>query len=130
MRRDNFPFTFEPSACSQCKGNCCIGESGYIWISRKEQVYLADHLEMPYSEFQNTYIDRFGGKDSLKEVQIGKDNYACVFFDLTKKQCSIYDFRPQQCRTFPFWTYYKRNPQMVAKECPGIRLDPKEPKSQ
>lgn len=123
MRRIGYPFKFDSSACSSCKGNCCIGESGYIWINKKEQVFLAEHLQISMQTFVGQYIDRFGGKDSLKEVQIGTDNYACIFFDVANRKCSIYDFRPQQCRTFPFWPYYKKNPKMLARECPGIHLD-------
>ena len=123
MRRDGFPFEFDGNACSKCKGNCCIGESGYIWINRKEQILLAEHLQLSSAEFQETYIEHFGGRDSLKETKIGYDNYACVFFDVEKRQCSIYNFRPQQCKTFPFWPYYKKNPRMLARECPGITPD-------
>ena len=61
-----------------------------------------------------------GYKYSIKERQISKDSYACVFFDLNKKQCSIYDVRPTQCRTFPFWEYFKNNIEEVKEECPAI----------
>ncbi len=123
MRRYGYPFRFDSSACASCKGNCCIGESGYIWINKKEQIFLAEHLQISMQNFFERYIDRFGGKDSLKEVKIGENNYACIFFDVENRKCSIYDFRPQQCRTFPFWPYYKQNPKMLAQECPGIHLD-------
>jgi Fe-S-cluster containining protein len=51
---------------------------------------------------------------------ISKDNYACIFFDLDKKQCSIYEARPKQCRTFPFWEHFKTNIKEVIDECPAI----------
>ncbi|NCB55234.1 MAG: YkgJ family cysteine cluster protein, partial [Epsilonproteobacteria bacterium] len=33
MRCNAYPYAFDPSACETCQGNCCIGESGYIWVS-------------------------------------------------------------------------------------------------
>ena len=117
-----YPFEFDSTACERCIGKCCIGESGYIWISRQEQIALAEHLGLDMSAFQEKHIDRYGGKESLKEVSIGKDNYACEFFDVQRRQCTIYEFRPTQCRTFPFWPYFKKNPKMVQEECPGIEI--------
>ena len=34
--KSGFGYSFDPSKCSVCKGKCCIGESGYIWISKSE----------------------------------------------------------------------------------------------
>jgi Fe-S-cluster containining protein len=122
MKRSGYAFSFHPKACSTCAGNCCIGESGYIWATKKEQHAIAKHLKLSYSIFQEKYIDHFGGRASLKEKQLSTDNYACIFFDVEKRQCGIYNVRPIQCRTFPFWPYFKKDPQMVADECPGIQL--------
>ena len=122
MKKEGYPFTFDSSACKSCGGKCCIGERGFIWVSPFEKRNLAEHLMLSLEEFTKKYVDRLGQRESFKEVQIDKNNYACIFFDTEKRQCSIYEYRPFQCRTFPFWSYYKEKPTVVAKECPGIQL--------
>ena len=121
IKKDGFDFAFDPSGCDTCAGNCCIGESGYIWINKSEIENLAIHLDMNIDEVGFNYLRKVGYKYSLKEKQLSKDNYACVFFDLEKKCCSIYEARPTQCRTFPFWDYFKENKEEVFKECPAIK---------
>ena len=120
LEHKDYPYKFDELKCSMCEGNCCIGESGYIWISNQEIKELANHLNMSIEEIVQKYLFKVGYKYSIKEKQISKDNYACVFFDLNKKQCSIYDARPTQCRTFPFWEYFKNNIKEVKEECPAI----------
>lgn len=117
---DDYPYKFDQSRCTTCQGNCCIGESGYIWINKQEIKNLADHLNISIEELGMQYLLKVGYKYSLKEKKISNDNYACVFFDMEKKQCSIYDVRPTQCRTFPFWEHFKNNIQEVKDECPAI----------
>ncbi|MBW2259743.1 MAG: YkgJ family cysteine cluster protein [Deltaproteobacteria bacterium] len=46
-------------------------------------------------------------------------SFHCLFFDEKNRRCSIYDVRPTQCRTFPFWEYFRDNPDEILKECPG-----------
>ena len=121
IKKDGFPYAFEPSACDTCAGNCCIGESGYIWINAQEINTLATHLDISLEELRSKYLEKKGYKYSIKEVKLAEDNYACTFFDLEKRQCSIYEARPIQCRTFPFWDYFKENTQEVYEECPAIR---------
>lgn len=121
IKKDGFPYAFEPSACDTCAGNCCIGESGYIWINAQEINTLATHLDISLEELRSKYLEKKGYKYSIKEVKLAEDNYACVFFNLEKKQCTIYEARPIQCRTFPFWDYFKENTQEVYEECPAIR---------
>ena len=123
MRRDGYPFRFNPVACQTCAGNCCIGESGYIWINEEERRALAEHLQIPLSRFMSQYVERVGHQYSLNEIRISQDNYICIFFDTEKRGCSVYNHRPLQCRTFPFWPRFKRYPKEVEKDCPGIRLD-------
>ena len=60
-------------------------------------------------------------KYSIKEKLLSKNNYACAFFDVDKKQCSIYEARPSQCRSFPFWEYFKHNVDELKQECPAIK---------
>ncbi len=121
IKKEGFDFAFDPSGCDTCAGNCCIGDSGYIWINKNEIENLANHLNISIEELGLNYLRKVGYKYSLKERQLAKDNYACVFFDLEKKCCSIYEVRPTQCRTFPFWDYFKENKEEVFKECPAIK---------
>lgn len=121
LTQEDFPYAFEPSACDACEGNCCIGESGYIWITKTEIQKLALHLNISVDEVGLQYLMKVGYRYSIKEKQLSEDNYACVFFDMQKKQCSIYEARPSQCKTFPFWDYFKHNVQEVKDECPAIR---------
>jgi Fe-S-cluster containining protein len=120
IKQDGFDFSFDEHRCATCEGNCCIGESGYIWVSPKEMVAMAEHLNLELSEFKKQSLDKIGYKYSIKEQKIADNNYACIFFDLTKKQCSVYEVRPTQCRTFPFWEHFKTNPDEVKEECPAI----------
>ena len=120
LENNDYPYKFDESKCLACDGNCCIGESGYIWINKQEIKRLSDYLNISIEELGEKYIFKTGYKYSIREKIISKNNYACIFFDLTKKQCSIYEVRPTQCRTFPFWEYYKNNIEEVKKECPAI----------
>lgn len=121
IKKEGFDFAFDPSGCDSCKGNCCIGESGYIWITIQEIENLAKHLNITLDEVRIKYLEKKGYKYTIKEVKLAEDNYACTFFNLEKKQCSIYEARPVQCRTFPFWEYFKENIEEVCTECPAIR---------
>ena len=121
IKKEGFNFAFDPSGCNSCSGNCCIGESGYIWINPQEIQALALHLNLSVDDLKSRYLDKVGYKHSIKEVKLGSNNFACCFFNLEKKQCSIYEARPNQCRTFPFWDYFKENEEEVYKECPAIK---------
>ena len=121
IKKEGFDYAFESSACDTCAGNCCIGESGYIWITVQEINFLAKHLKISQEELIEEYLNKIGYKYSIKEVKLAEDNFACMFFNLEKRQCSIYEARPTQCRTFPFWDYFKENTEEVYKECPAIR---------
>ncbi|WP_417324270.1 YkgJ family cysteine cluster protein [Halarcobacter sp.] len=121
IKKDGYDFAFNPKGCDSCEGNCCIGESGNIWISRQEIEYLKNHLNISIEELASKYIEKRGYRYSIKERKLAENNYSCIFFDLEKKQCGIYEARPTQCRTFPFWEYFKTNKEEVIKECPAIK---------
>ncbi len=121
IRKEGFDFGFDAEGCKSCEGNCCIGESGNIWINKIEIENLSKYLNISLYEIQFKFLEKRGYKYSIKEVQLSKNNYACIFFDLNKKQCSIYEARPMQCMTFPFWKYFKKNKEEVFKECPAIK---------
>ena len=120
ITQEGFAYSFDEHKCATCEGNCCIGESGYIWINPTEMESLAKLLNIAVSELKKNYLDKIGYKYSIKEQQYGQNSYACVFFDMDKRQCSVYEARPSQCRTFPFWDYFKSNLEEVIQECPAI----------
>ena len=120
LENKEYSYKFDANKCSQCDGNCCIGESGYIWINNEEIQTLALHLKIEQKTLMEEYLIKVGYKYSIKEKQLSKDNYACIFFDLDKKQCSVYEARPKQCKTFPFWDYFKTRVKEVKEECPAI----------
>lgn len=119
MTKEGFLYKFDPKKCEVCKGKCCTGESGYIWISEGEIESLSKFLKLQTDEFKSKYLDKFGLRYSIKEVNFD-GGYACAFFDKTKHNCSIYDCRPRQCRTFPFWDYFKQNYDELERECIGV----------
>ena len=115
----DFEYAFDINKCYECDGNCCIGESGYIWVSPKEIKDMAKFLDIEDQEFKNSFLRKVGYRFSLKEIK-KNSSYECIFFNSVEKKCSIYSVRPNQCRTFPFWDYFKTNIKEVKKECPGI----------
>jgi Fe-S-cluster containining protein len=119
IKEDGFKFAFDPLACNSCEGRCCVGESGYIWITPKEMEAVAILLELEFDEFTSRYVKKVGYRYSLVEKRVN-DSYECIFFDSKLKRCSIYEARPKQCRTFPFWDSFKDDIDEVVKECPGI----------
>lgn len=117
-----YKYKFDPSKCLICGGKCCIGESGYIWISEDEIIKLADFLKISTKKLKDDFLYKEKYKFSIKEIPYN-NGYACIFFDQVKKNCSIYEVRPNQCRTFPFWDYFKTNFKELKKECIGVYLD-------
>ena len=123
LEHKDYEYKFDANKCATCEGNCCIGESGYIWITNAEIEVLAQHLGITIEALALNSLRKVGYKYSINEVKLSANNYACKFFDLDKKQCSIYEARPKQCRTFPFWEYFKNNINEVKEECPAILTD-------
>lgn len=119
--KEGFDYKFDANACTSCEGNCCIGESGYIWINPEEIKKLSESLSVSVEDLKQKYLNKINYKFSIKEKKISENNFACIFFDTTIKQCSIYHARPSQCKTFPFWDYFKKNEKEVYIECPGIK---------
>ena len=120
MQKEGYTYKFDPSACEACGGHCCTGESGYIWAKYAEIEKMADFVNLSVEDFATMYLRKVKHRYSLVEKQLAADNFACVFFDESKKRCSIYPVRPLQCRTFPFWEQFKNDEDEVKKECPGI----------
>lgn len=122
VTKPDYPYSFNPCACETCSGRCCNGESGNIWVNRKEIEAIARFLSMDNDLFITTYLRKSGYRFTIKELK-SKENYACVFFDETRNGCAVYEARPEQCRTFPFWPYFKDHPEEAAAECPGVNVD-------
>ena len=122
VRKKGWRFSFSPSACASCGGKCCTGESGDIWVDKKRMHIIAKFLGIEIGDFFQKYIRRKGMGFSLREVEIEPNNFACIFFDTEKKQCSIYEVRPPQCKSFPFWSEFKMFPALADEECPGVQL--------
>lgn len=120
LSEEGYAYKFTPSACEACGGHCCTGETGYIWTKYEEIDAIASFLQLSIEEFATRYLRKVKHRYSLIEKQLSSDNFACIFFDESKKRCSIYPVRPLQCRTFPFWEQFKNNEDEVRKECPGI----------
>ena len=121
IEKDGYEYKFDSNACLACGGYCCVGESGYIWIKYEEIEAVADFLNIGIEEFATTYLKKVKHRYSLIErYREADEDWACIFFDDDKKQCSIYEVRPSQCRSFPFWEQFKCNKDEVQKECIGI----------
>ena len=121
LTESGYPFVFDPSACKDCPGRCCNGESGNIWVNAREMAAIADHLGLDVPTFAEQYLKKVGYRFSIGERQEG-GNFACLFFDEKKMGCGIYEVRPVQCRTFPFWDYFRSRPDEAMEECPGVKL--------
>ena len=106
----------------KCQGssNCCVsrGIYGYVYLSKKDIVRLANYIELNVNDFIKLYCDKTNGFVHLKEKMKNGD---CQF--LYNSRCSIYKARPTQCRTWPFWKENlnaKTWNNKIAKFCPGI----------
>lgn len=119
IKKEDYPYAFDSSACATCEGRCCTGESGYIYVTKAEIFAIAAVLDMDVNEFALKYLFKKGYKYSIRENKID-DSYECVFYDRKTNGCKIYNARPNQCKTFPFWEYYKTRVDELKLECPGI----------
>ncbi|VAY86766.1 FIG00469387: hypothetical protein [hydrothermal vent metagenome] len=120
ISKKGFSYKFDETKCIDCQGNCCIGESGYVWVTKKEIYAISSFLDIKSDDFVSKYLRKISNRYSLKEILLSDDNYVCEFFDIINKQCSIYSVRPSQCVSFPFWDYFKNNTKEVKEECPAI----------
>ena len=103
----------------QGSGKCCVshGEYGFVYLTPKDRIRLAQHLGMTTPQFTRQHCEKNDGYFHLID---GEDN-RCIF--LKDKKCSIYEARPTQCRTWPFWPEVmdaKTWKKEVATFCPGV----------
>jgi len=119
--KNGFSFGFDETACKKCKGNCCRGQSGRIWLNQKEMEQIASFLKSNLIDFIEKYLEKSNNRYSIRE-HVVDDDYRCVFFDEERASCAIYHARPAQCKTFPFWDHFRNRPGIVLSDCPGIRM--------
>jgi Fe-S-cluster containining protein len=119
IKQESFDYAFDTNACALCKGKCCTGERGYIWVDEAEILAFADFFSIKRDEFVLKYLERINFRYTLKEVKY-KDGHACIFFDEEIMGCKVYNIRPHQCCTFPFWEYFKNHKRELEDECIGI----------
>lgn len=115
---EGFDFAFNPTKCAECGGKCCIGESGYVFLTKAEMARIADFLGLDFGAFTRRFVRQIGQQYSLIEKP-HSSGLACVFFD-DEKKCTIYSVRPSQCKKFPFWDIFKNNANGAFRECEGV----------
>ena len=118
ISKEGYSFKFDSGRCSACKGFCCRGASGRIWVNRKEMENICRFLNIQPWDALVTHFYKVQGSWSIKEIA-REDEWWCLFLD-EEGCCTIYDVRPAQCRSFPFWRVYRDQPEKVAGECPGV----------
>ncbi|HNO80244.1 MAG TPA: YkgJ family cysteine cluster protein [Phycisphaerae bacterium] len=112
----------------QCQqsGNCCSGEPGHVWVTKKEIANIAEYLGIEGEWLPKKYLRRVGFRYSLTEHADGD----CVFLERSKDGCAscrIHKVKPTQCRTWPFWSSNLKSPEHwneAAQGCPGINRGP------
>jgi Fe-S-cluster containining protein len=117
VKKEGFHYAFDADACIVCKGRCCTGKSGYIWVQKSEILALASFLKIKNEDFILQYLSKIGFRYTLKEIPF-QDGFACVLFDVENYGCKAYEARPSQCRSFPFWDYC--DVKELEEECIGI----------
>lgn len=120
--QNHFPYFFNRQTCKTCRGNCCRGLGGYVWISRQELLKMAGLKKMDPGLFSRQYVRQVQGRLSLKEHRINGE-HLCCFLDSIDCRCTIYQARPTQCRAFPFWSQFRKDPDKLFLECPGVFLN-------
>jgi len=128
ITKEGFNYKFNPDACAECQGQCCTGESGYIFLNNKEMLSISEFLGINVKDFAAKYLfskeSRFSIKEKKAQTAQGEISYECLFFEKEKNGCTIYPVRPNQCRTFPFWNHFKEDTvelrQELQQECQGV----------
>ena len=104
-------------------GGCCSGPGeGYIWVTKQEIEFIAEHLKITLEELRRKYTRRVGLRTTIIEDSATRD---CIFLTdrAGRRSCEIYPVRPTQCRSWPFWPENLKNPSAwnrAAQKCPGI----------
>lgn len=122
---NDFCFSFNARSCEDCDGRCCVGESGYIFVTLQEMRQISAFLKISFEDFALKYLKKVNYRFSIIEKP-HPSGMACVFFDDDSKKCAIYDVRPKQCVSFPFWEGFKHKSKNELQElldlCPGVKV--------
>jgi len=121
IQHKGFPFAFDPSACKDCEGYCCLGDPGFVWINQEDIYRISSFLSMNTIDFIDQYLNRIDNRYSAKDIYTITDYYECIFYDYDNRRCTIYEVRPIQCRLYPFWECFKQNIKLCFDECPGVK---------
>ena len=54
VTKEGFDYAFDVRACSTCKGRCCTGESGYIYVSKNNSPFAIKQSDG--SEIDRNYV--------------------------------------------------------------------------
>ena len=58
LQKEGFSFSFAASACALCGGRCCVGESGYIFLSLAEAQRIAEFLNIAFEDFALKFLKK------------------------------------------------------------------------
>jgi Fe-S-cluster containining protein len=111
-------YQFDETACQGCRGRCCRGLRGYVWISGEEVEAMAAAKAMDKARFSRSFVRQVNGRLALQERCINGE-YLCCLLDPLTGRCTLYPQRPQQCKRFPFWD----QDNLTIQDCPGITHD-------
>ena len=79
VAHEQYTYKFDSSACAECGGHCCTGESGYIWAKYTEIEKMATFVNLSIEDFATMYLRKVKHRYSLIEKQLSTDNFACIF---------------------------------------------------
>jgi Fe-S-cluster containining protein len=108
-------------SCRRCS-ECCRHEPGYVFLSERDCVLLAEILKMEYTNFVEVFCRWIPvpGTSPAGEEQLSlkeKSNFDCIFWE---QGCKVYEKRPLQCRSYPFWDSIMSSPHAwKTLDCPG-----------
>ncbi|MBN1408373.1 MAG: YkgJ family cysteine cluster protein [Calditrichaceae bacterium] len=103
--------------CQPDCANCCKLSNGFVFLTEKEALKIAENLAISEDEFLQYFTRIIDDQICLVN---GEDEH-CVF--LENHKCNIYEVKPLQCRTYPFWPENLKSKsrwQLTCNECPGV----------
>lgn len=122
LREEGYPYAFNPAACEECKGRCCTGAPGDIWIDDEEVAALCAFLGENEETVRGCYLRKERQGWSIRERH-RNGAFECYFFEGETGRCKIYAARPKQCRTFPFWESALKHLDFLKASCPGVVIE-------
>ncbi|MBN1517731.1 YkgJ family cysteine cluster protein [Candidatus Sumerlaeota bacterium] len=107
------PDQFAQFVCQRC-GNCCAID-GYVYVKVKEQIRIADYLELTLKEFRLQYCEYVQGEGWVLIDQ--PESTKCIFLN-DDRTCRVHPVKPDQCRNF-LATWSNTNAEAY---CEGLKL--------